>query len=163
MTVHPFKADMEIGSLVARYIAATSTMEVLISAVFARMIGDDGRITHVILHQFRNLSDRIAVLRDVVKLYKEDDSTRHSIEPLIPLMSWCSGFRNKLAHGIFTRDDDSGEIMLICWVASKQKKTENMVISHDLLERELKKLGDLNEKLLGQGFGAGQPFSFPGK
>lgn len=154
MVEHPFRTNPLLAQLVARYIAGTSITELLVSGAFAAVLNDNGALTHAMLHHVRNFTDRVTILEDVVACLRDDNPYRDSLLELIPEIKHCTALRNKLAHGLFTSPETGGEVEMITWMTSKQRKTHVETLTTKFLEAELERVGKLNEALVSAGIGS---------
>jgi hypothetical protein len=147
-----FVRHPSVGLMMARYIAGFAVTELLVSTVFARIIGDDGTATHAIFHRLRNFTERIETLNEIASISTAKDA--NPVLAIIETIKAANKRRNILAHGVWFEDSD-GSLIVRTNLADKRKLTRTE-ISEALLEKWLSGLTELNQGMLKLGF------TFPG-
>jgi hypothetical protein len=141
------------------YITTFSEVEVLLTCAFAAAIGDSGSLASAILHQFRNLNDRIKVVQDVITA-SPSSTPGDKLLKIRPAFSKAQQFRNTIAHGIFDEDEEGNPFMW-AWVAAKGRSGDRIPMTEDRFILETKNLMSLHEALID--CFKGTPVTFPYK
>lgn len=145
----PLADRPDIAQRVGEYIASFTLTESMLAAAFARVIGDNGKITHAVLHHFRTVSDRVTVFVDVLEA--ADHPRKDELLRILSRVRNAANYRNELAHGLFGLTNDGG-ILLTSGVTAKQKKTAEIAITVDGMDQKLREISTLNLALQRIGF-----------
>src|SRR5687767_14588729 len=115
-----------IAERIGLYLAEFNELELQLACVFACVLRQPGEVAHAIFHQFRNLSDRIQVLTDVLP-HLEPNALQKELTEALPLITSCNTFRNKLAHGAYEYRDRA--VHLTGWITSKGRTLDRTTLS----------------------------------
>jgi hypothetical protein len=133
----------EIATRVAVYIATFNESEVQLTCAFAKALDDDGQKASAILHQFRNISDRIDVVADVCE--KVDTLTAKMLLVQMPALRSAASTRNELAHGTYLMEGE--RLKVLTWLTAKNRKNVAFYPSVEELDAKLEALDRLNVRL----------------
>ncbi|WP_439476001.1 hypothetical protein [Brevundimonas sp.] len=133
----------EIAARVGIYIATFSELEILLPAALTSASGLSQPISMAILMQFRNISDRVDVIDDVIKAGGFKHASATLVSSLVPAIRAANTRRNELAHGMYG-EFENGEVFIVTWVFSKTpKRTKELTIDAGELDQDILALGEL--------------------
>jgi hypothetical protein len=149
-----FERQPELAILMARYIANFSVTEMLLSGAFAAFINDDGTFTHAVLHQIRNVSDRIKAFQNLINSAPDERAEKPLLVAILPKLVELNAFRNILAHGLWANElNEDGSATVFGYVLDTSRKLKEEIVSVEIMSRKLDELIALNNTLTGLGFG----------
>ena len=129
------------------YVAQMALVEKVLTEALAIALRVDNEISAAILHQFRNVSDRIDVVQDVLTKASLGTMAANNLLSLIPKLRATNKTRNELAHGIYLQRGFEGEVLVRTW-ASQKRPSREIEVTAAYLDEQLtvveKLLSDLS-------------------